>query len=206
MVCKACNIYFGSLCKCIQQIESGHPTTCVASSKVVPKGGQYIWMLLGSHDLITTSQRLPGILQLGQASNPNGGWLLGQNHYDKKTQALAMNSVATRTEEQIHIHVCTVVAGHQSASTRHILSQLHRADYTARLKSVPTAPSGSEMSCRVAAKLGDTVDIGKEIVDYIKSGTSCEAYVGAGVMTDNNGWTWGCVTTGHAAAETIFCH
>ena len=163
-------------------------------------------MLLGAHDLITTSQRLPGILELGQATHPNEGWLLGQNHYDKNTQALAMNSVATRSEEQIHIHLCPIVVGQRSARTQQLLTQLHRGDYTAQLKSVPMVPLGSEMSCRVVATKGDTIDIGREIVQYLNSGKSCEAYVGAGVMTDDNGWTWCCVTTGHTAAETIFCH
>jgi hypothetical protein len=204
--CESCNIYFGSLCQCIGQIESGHSTSCVASNNPVPKSGPPIWMLLGKHDLITTSQRMPGILELGQATHPNEGWLLGQQNYDKKTQALTMNSVATRTEEQIHIHICPIVQGHQSASTRQILSQLQRKDYTAQSKSVSAVPPGSEMSCRVVAKEGDPIDIGREIVRYLNSGSSCEAYVGAGVMTDNNGWTWGCVTTGHTAAETIFCH
>ncbi|KAJ5626009.1 hypothetical protein N7510_002318 [Penicillium lagena] len=210
--CNACYIWFGSLCRCLK-----NSADCtLAQPNVV---GDPIWALLSNkaaHGLITTSQKLPGILQLKQAPEPNRGWQLGQSvlrnppttpaQYTRKTGALAMNSVSTRTEEQIHIHVCN----NPTSVIRTILSRLPRAGYTqSTLVPLPLGfPAGSELRCQISPQPGMDINVANAILKYLGPLHSygCEQFrVGAGLIIDNYDYTWACVTTGTRGAEDLFC-
>lgn len=204
--CDGCYLWYGSLCECLK-----HPGGCTSTQPVV--AGNPIWVLLSNtalRGLITTSQKLPGILQLDQAPEPDKGWQLGQEtlkHPDKSVKytrargALAMNSVATRTEEQIHIHVCD----NPTSNLRRDLSKLLRSDY-ANLAPVP----GYSMWCQVAPFSGTNINVAARIFDYLATiphlAASCDKYkIGAGLITDTKDYSWACVTTGDVSAEELFC-
>ncbi|KAK9327448.1 hypothetical protein V1520DRAFT_283414 [Lipomyces starkeyi] len=220
--CNGCYIWFHSLCSCIRDLQHASTTTGCSPSENLHPGhpNQPIWMLLNAGDLITTTQLLPGILQLNNAPDPDGGWRLGQRvlqqghsgqTYNRVRGSLAMNSVATRSEEQVHIHVCD----NPVSKIRDKLSSLWRGNY-GTLQPVPLTTAegfrpGSEMSCRVSPNSGAVIDMARDISGYIGSlvapPASCAAYyVGAGVITDANDYTWACVTTGTRSAEELFCH
>ncbi|KFY97973.1 hypothetical protein V498_01756, partial [Pseudogymnoascus sp. VKM F-4517 (FW-2822)] len=216
--CDACFIWFNSLCSCIKRLENRDTTDCVSSDDL-SKGppNHPIWMLLNSRTLITTTKQVPGILELDQVKDSDGGFRLGQQvfqqniKFDRATGALALNSVATRNEEQIHIHVC----GIQTSKIRNVLSNLKPTDYTT-LKPVTLSPPdfkpGSAMSCRISSTPGATIDVARDVNNYLQSTVakapqSCDQYyVGAGVITDINDHSWACVTTGTRSAEDLFCH
>ncbi|KAL5366250.1 hypothetical protein BJX96DRAFT_169780 [Aspergillus floccosus] len=205
--CDGCYLWYGSLCHCLKS-----PGGCTRILPAVP--GNPIWALLSNtapRGLITTSQKLPGILQLDQAPEPYRGWQLGQyilSHpdpavkYTRASGSLAMNSVATRTEEQIHIHVCD----NPTSNLRQDLSKLPLSKY-ATLELVP----GYSMWCQVATSSGSDIDVAKTISNYLKTiphlSASCDKYkVGAGLITDSRDYSWACVTTGTKSAEELFCH
>ncbi|KZF20400.1 hypothetical protein L228DRAFT_240923 [Xylona heveae TC161] len=201
-ICSACNLFFGGLCTCIHRLENGLVTNCIASDPPSPNKGSPIWMLLNSHLLVTTTQLIPGILELDQAPDPDGGWRLAQENYDRAAGALAMNSVASRTEEQIHIHLCVP----QKQTIRDILSGLDRADYT-KLKYVPGLPNGWDMVCRVSPTQGSPINVASTIETFLSTAGGCNPYfAGAGVMTDSNDYTWACITTTATATEKVFCY
>ncbi|KAJ5091137.1 hypothetical protein NUU61_006007 [Penicillium alfredii] len=92
------------------------------------------WVVLNNGDLITTTQQVLGILQLGSAPDPDGGFRLGQNtlgngfpgqQYTKQTGTLAINGVSSRFEEQIHIHLCN----NSNSGVHKILDQQHRDNF-----------------------------------------------------------------------------
>jgi len=160
-------------------------------------------MLLSANDLITTTQLLPGILELSQAHNPEAGWTLGQDTYKRDQQGLAINSVQSRSEEQIHIHVCPI--GTTAQTLRDTLSHRKYSDYVT-LADVPTVP---DVQCRVAPQRGIPISgVAQTIKDFLAkpSVAACDSYVGAGVITDNNDYTWMCISTARGAAEYVFCH
>ncbi|KFY48868.1 hypothetical protein V495_00959 [Pseudogymnoascus sp. VKM F-4514 (FW-929)] len=216
--CDACFIWFKSLCSCIKRLENGDNTDCISSDDLSQGPPPYpVWMLLNSRTLITTTKLIPGILELDQVKDSDGGFRLGQEvlqqniKYSRDTGALALNSVATRNEEQIHIHLCNT----QTDKLRDLLSKLKRSDYD-KLKSVtlptPDFKPGFAMSCRIASIPGTIVDVARDINNYLqttvlKPPQSCDQYyVGAGVITDKYDHSWACVTTGTRAAEELFCH
>ncbi|KAK9369489.1 hypothetical protein V1509DRAFT_652245 [Lipomyces kononenkoae] len=210
--CNGCYVWFHGLCLCIHHLQSGSPTNCIPSGRLTPgHPNPPIWMVLNDRDLITTTQKLTGILQLNTAPDPDGGWRLGQQNIKRASGSLAMNSVATRSEEQVHIHVCDIL----SSKIRDKLSSLTRSSYGS-LQSVPLTAAegfkpGSEMSCRVSPNKGAVVDVARDINSTLAGlrppPANCAAYyVGAGVITDSNDYSWSCVTTGTRSAEELFCH
>ncbi|CAG7916576.1 unnamed protein product [Penicillium olsonii] len=213
--CNGCYIWFSSLCRCLQAFQSGSQTDCIASPVIgqgAPQPHQSpSWVVLGSGNLITTTQLIPGILQLQTAADIDGGFRLGQDTINaqqaRDSLALAMNSVSTRSEEQIHIHLCDST----NSGIRGILDQLDRNKYRTS-QSVPLAAlhkSNSAMNCRVSPNSGVDINMGRDVVEWLKQyqgSNDCAQYdVGAGVITDSSDYTWACVTTGHRAAENLFC-
>ncbi len=202
--CNSCYLWFNNLCSCIQKLRYSLHTNC-KSSDPVPHNTP-VWVLLEDQTLITTTQPLSGIEELDKAGiYANVGWNLGQRNYNRSTQALAMNSMATRTEEQIHIHVCNVKKNpcYPSGRTREILSCLDRSEYT-KLKPVPLMLGDSK--CRVASNQGEPIDnIAEDIIKEIQK-KECSKYIGAGIITDSRNYTWACVSDSTTAAEYIFCN
>ncbi|KFY76465.1 hypothetical protein V499_03887 [Pseudogymnoascus sp. VKM F-103] len=216
--CDACFLWFKSLCNCIKRLENGDNTDCISSDDLSQGPPNHpIWMLLNSRTLITTTQLVPGILELDQVKDSDGGFRLGQQvlqqnlKFSRVYGALALNSVYTRNEEQIHIHLCDV----QMSKLRDLLSSLKRSDYnTLSSVTLPTTDfkHGSAMSCRIASAPGTIIDVARDLNHYLQSTVakapqSCDQYyVGAGVITDWYDHSWACVTTGTRSAEELFCH
>lgn len=213
--CNGCYIWFSSLCRCIQAFQAGSHTDCIASP-VIGQGPPLpqqspSWVVLGSGNLITTTQLIPGILQLQTANDIDGGFRLGQDTINSQqardSLALAMNSVSTRSEEQIHIHLCDST----KTGLTDILNQLDRNLYRTS-KPVPLGalhkPTAA-MNCRVSPNSGVDINMGRDIVEWLSQfhgPADCAQYnVGAGVITDSSDYTWACVVTGHSAAESLFC-
>jgi hypothetical protein len=215
--CGACYLWFDSLCDCIHRLENGLNTDCISSEDLtLGPPNKAIWMLLNSRTEITTTQLVPGILELHQVTDSDAGFRLGQEVlqqnkiFSRASGALALNSVATREQEQIHIHVCN---NPPNSKLRNVLNTLTRTKFKI-LNSVPLPnfPPGSAMSCRVAPNPSLSIDMARDINNYLlstvaKAPQSCDQYyVGAGVITDKNDYSWACVTTGTKSAEDIFCN
>jgi len=211
--CKSCYIWSHGFCSCVQNILAKKTTNC-KSSPSLQSGVDTIWMLNEGRDLITINKPVPGILELSSLpSTPidyrNVGWRLGQSVSNRTSNALAMNSALRRSEEQIHIHVCDVFQYGNSGQTRDMLTSLKKSDYTT-LKKVVKSGLEMEMFCRVSSSKnlpskGAIIDIADDIADILKRQDICRYQVGAGIVTDNDDYTWACVTTGSNAAESIFC-
>lgn len=208
--CNGCYIWFHSLCGCIRDRQAGGMDCIFAFG---PPGSP-AWVVLTNGDLITSTLLIPGILQLATAADPDGGFRLGQNtlrnghagqQYSRATGTLAMNSVITRSEEQIHIHLCN----HPNSGVRGILNGLTRDNYRI-LKSVDISSLGKSnagMWCRVSPNKGEDVNVARDVLDFLGrvANTCAQDLVGAGVVTDVNDYSWSCVTTNQRAAETLFC-
>ncbi|OJJ34636.1 hypothetical protein ASPWEDRAFT_39716 [Aspergillus wentii DTO 134E9] len=194
--CDACNLYFGGLCRCLKQQDCFHDSNTGS------------WTLLHAEDLITTPRLLPGILELNQ---DNGGWKLGQivqlkrPHHTFANGALAMNSAAARTQEQIHIHVCE---NQGSAFRQYIEQKLKPTNFQTLQDTGFSAPFFKAKVLCQAQNLQGSADfeMGKLIFNYMsKLSQNCDKYhLGAGLINDKNGFTWGCVTQG-GGAEELFC-
>jgi hypothetical protein len=119
-------------------------------------------------------------------------WTFGQS---LQREALALNSVQSRDEEQIHIHVCT---GNSGVKNR--LSGLDPEDYKT-LREVPK----TSWKCRVNPKVGGTINgVTADIRTEIHF-ASCKEEVGAAVIVDNNDRSWMCITEEWGAIEHTFC-
>jgi len=213
--CNGCYIWFSSLCRCLRDFQFGFQTDCKASPDIgtgLPQPQQPpSWVLLRTGDLITTTQLIPGILQLNTAPDIDGGFRLGQNTLNDQqirgTGTLAMNGVSTRSEEQIHIHVCD----YPGSPLRDILDGLDVNKYKTS-QSVPLGAlhkPNAAMNCRVSPNQGVDINMARDITDWLKQyhgSNDCAQYnVGAGVITDSSDYSWACVVTGARAAENLFC-
>lgn len=169
-------------------------------------------MLLEDQRLITSTLPVSGIENLRDAGiHADDGWRFAQKNYNRSAQALVMNSMAARTEEQIHIHVCDIKDQpcNQSGRTREILSCLSRdtssRDDFKKLKAVPLMPGDTK--CKVSPTKGSqgSLDIAEDIETEIRK-KDCKLYTGAAIITDKNDFTWACVTDSPVAAEYIYCN
>ncbi|CAG7977581.1 unnamed protein product [Penicillium salamii] len=161
--------------------------------------------------LPTTTQLIPGILQLQTAIDIDGGFRLGQDTINSQqardSLALAMNSVSTRSEEQIHIHLCDSTKTGITGILDQLDRNMHRTSKPVPLGALhkPTAA----MNCRVSPNSGVDINMGRDIVEWLSQfhgPADCAQYnVGAGVITDSSDYTWACVVTGYSAAESLFC-
>ncbi|KAJ5716196.1 hypothetical protein N7493_008107 [Penicillium malachiteum] len=211
--CNGCYIWFSGLCTCLQKMQEQEKTSCIASSSLTP--GQKtppIWMINARNDLMTTTYLIPGILQLHQIPDYWVGFNLAQNTVRKNqgnTGTLALNSVASRTEEQIHIHLCN----NGNKNVRDVINGLDPAKYkTLATVDISKAMPGYAMQCRVSSqKDANIIDQGGDILSHLQTLSTdhgpdnCAQYhVGSGFMIDNSGLAWSCVTTS-GSAEKIFC-
>ncbi|KAE8352281.1 hypothetical protein BDV28DRAFT_4998 [Aspergillus coremiiformis] len=199
--CDACGLYFNSLCRCLK----GTATNCVSRGN---------WWLLNAHQLITTTQRVPGILQLG---SDNSGWQLGQEILGSSTVAqsltradgtLSLNSVLVRDQEQIHIHLCE---NPKSQLRNYLSSPPVRRDNYQTLKPIPTSfpdyPQGSVRCQASLTKGAANINVAQITSDYLNTVPKACAQdsVGVGLITDGNDYSWVCVTTGEHSGEQLFC-
>lgn len=196
--CEACGIWFHTLCDCIKGTGK-----CTPNGQFKP-GGPPVWTLLEPPDpqddkLVTTTELLPGIVEMSR-QNPgmhDEGWYFAQQNYNFKDEALALNSYRARDHQQVHIHVCD-----KNAATYKLLSN-SPAKSSGHLVKVDGA---NDLFC-ITSTTGSTLNsfatsLG---VFFNENPNSCWGKIGAGIMKDNRGWTWGCATTNTAGPLGVFC-
>jgi hypothetical protein len=186
------------------------------SSLAVGQRSPPSWVLNNPKDLITSTYKIPGILELHDIPDPNGGFAFGQNQLQKTFKGsgtLALNPAVSRSQEQIHIHLHNNPS--PGSKLRDVLSSVKLPDY-ATLSEVPlaTLPNVDQslrkfgsMFCRVASASGIVfMDQAADILGYLATlgPDSCERYkTGAGYMIDNRGYAWSCITTARSAEEAF---
>lgn len=194
--CEGCGLWFHSLCDCLQQ-----PTKCNTSSPI-QSGTPPIWALLETtgtaHNLITTTEHVPGILELSNAPQRyDAGWVFAQEHYNPQREALALNSFRARTHEQIHIHVCP-----RNSNLPGILSK-ETPNFSNRF-----VPLLNDPQVHCITVLSSTVlrNFATNIVSFLSTTSECPKLVGAGIIQDSQGvYTWGCVTINSAGPLAKLC-
>jgi hypothetical protein len=181
--CDNCFLWFNSLCKCQK---NGNCPTFTSNPE---------WVKIASGKLISTTQKTPGILEL-QSEAP---WQYGQSDLDRQNKALTINSVKTRTEEQIHVHVCPV----KEVVQRILASQ----NYAKFPKLAPIMlPVPEPWLCKVNPKKGQDISgVTADLQAEIKK-AKCKDFIGAAVVVDSNDRTWACVTTDDQPTQYTFCH
>lgn len=224
--CKSCYIWFSALCQCLKD----GPNRCPVSNHQNPPVPPY-WVQLNA-GLATTTQRIPDILDLQlHTSLRETGWNFGQEQWKKSGQALAVNSVHSKTEDQVHMHICP-----SNDFMRLFLSRLSSdTDCVSKYKSlqpvivggagsVQVEGPGSQlcvnpktgstltpytMYCRTPGQTSiDGASIARDIDNVLNDPqkTQCADYVGAAVVVDNHDYTWLCVTNDHLDTEHRFCY
>ncbi|KAK9434902.1 uncharacterized protein G6M90_00g026360 [Metarhizium brunneum] len=182
--CAACGIWFHTLCNCLQ-----HPLNC-QNSGTIQKYGAPVWVLLetppGDHNLVTTTQFLPGIRQMNAGHDE--AWLFAQQKFDKTSEALAMNPVVVRTMEQVHIHVCP-----RNTTTASMLGKITAFSSS---KLVQLADD-KEMYCLGIDHSVDVKGFAGLVADFINSPPPnvCKDMVGAAIIEDDKSRRWACATT-----------
>ncbi|KND91748.1 hypothetical protein TOPH_03791 [Tolypocladium ophioglossoides CBS 100239] len=186
--CMGCGIWFHSLCNCVQ-----HPQTCT-NSGTIKLNGPPVWVLLETDNLITTTELLPGILQMGTSHDE--GWIFAQENYKPGYQAVWLNSVRSRDMEQVHIHTCD-----RNSHTTNVLSDEKVISSTSlvQLKGDP------ELYC-----LGVNNDVtirgfSTALAAFLAKPPVCKELVGAGILHDHKGRTWACASTTQAGPKGKFC-
>lgn len=212
--CYSCWIWFGGLCSCLASFQCDISGT----DKTKPP----YWVRI-KQDLTTTTDPIPDILELQKHTNLREiGWDFGQRSYTPKKQALAINSRHSKTVDQIHMHICE--SNNLMSSFLSRLSTNCATPY-ATLQPVLFGGAGSvlvggsgptlcdehfapyTMWCRASKTAIAGKVIAADIDDVINNkGPKCPAYVGAAVVTDDNGYTWSCITTDHLDTEHRFCY
>jgi hypothetical protein len=149
-----------------------------------------VWALLetpGTKDnLITTTQFLPGILQMKPSDDE--AWIFAQSQYKPTTQALAMNPVLVRTMEQVHIHVC---------DRNKAMGTLLAKETIRSSSDLVQLANDKEMYC-LGVDHSVTVKGFAGILHGFLSQlpkTVCRDMVGAGIIRDDKSRMWACATT-----------
>ncbi|KAJ6120328.1 hypothetical protein N7523_004608 [Penicillium sp. IBT 18751x] len=184
--CNSCYIWFEQLCKCLQD------GAAVCPQRPSTSAGAY-WVLMSSGSLMTTTQLIPGIRELS-IEDP---WEWGQQLYARGSQALAINSARTRSQEQIHMHICPI-----NQATQTYLDNLDHTNYQSLTK-IP----GKPWYCRANQNKGQPISgVTADTQSRLASGQVCVDYVGAAVIVDSRDRTWACVTYDEDTTEYVFCH
>ncbi|KAH6604784.1 hypothetical protein Trco_006491 [Trichoderma cornu-damae] len=196
--CKGCGVWFSTLCDCLKGGGSG----CTHTGTVKPHGPM-IWVLLpkGEH-LITTTDLLPGILEMANdASRYEEGWDFAQKNHDPSSQALALNSVRSRTHEQFHIHICPKPTS-KDPRAYGILSKA-ALNPTNKLKAIA---GYNDLFCMSVEKgKGPIKGFATAIHDFLGEKKVCDGLAGAGIIRDAGDNTWACVTSNKDGPLAYFC-
>ncbi|CAH0037431.1 unnamed protein product [Clonostachys rhizophaga] len=202
--CEGCGIWFHSLCNCLKT-----PDKCPHTGTVKKDSHDSVWALITNgtnDDLITNTKIIPSIEEL-TAQEGNVGWDFAQSFstdvgfHNYSATALALNSWRARTHMQIHIHLCdkNMTTYTHLSTAKELPATPGTSDY--RLKQLDTDP---DLYCISVPKNGAIQKFG-ELVDYFRRGTDCTRRVGAGIMHDKRGNTWGCATFNSAGGVAKFC-
>lgn len=185
-LCDSCYLWFDQLCVCLQ---TGCPTRKSTSTNSE-------WVLMNGKLglLVTTTELMPGIRELW-VEDP---WTWGQEKWKRGSEALAINSVRTRSQEQIHMHICSV-----NDDAQKWLTNLDHTKYQTMTK-IP----GRDWQCRVGQQPGDSVHDMTDLTQRaLFSGSWCPDFIGAAVIVDNKDRIWACLTTDEKdTTEFVFCH
>lgn len=197
--CHACDIWYSGVCECLQ---SSLPSVgCIGNTVWAGPGHGLppIWILRKFNaNLISSSVLNTGIENLAQMPDKDEGWLLGLSNINTAIQALTMNSVETRSRNEIHIHLCSKNIG---ASV--YLATLNPAQYST-FTFVPFLGT-SGWYCEATAK-GITPKPSSDFIKWLGTSPSVNINkLGIGLLTDtHNNYLWTCVST-YGVAEEIFC-
>ncbi|OJJ96313.1 hypothetical protein ASPACDRAFT_63758 [Aspergillus aculeatus ATCC 16872] len=203
-VCSSCGVWFHSLCTCLQT------GTCVQQYPNPAPGAAY-WVKTPGGDLATVTVPVADILAL-EAEHPKlaeEGWDFGQSSAlavsNPATQALVINSVHSITHNQIHMHLCPLNRDMQRLLTQLVTPKTPLSQFKSRQPVRLTPQFGGQlMYCQAAQSKNQPIPgrIMSENIKAVRDDKSlCDYEVGAAVMRDSNGITWGCVTADHLSTE-----
>ncbi|OQD86161.1 hypothetical protein PENANT_c008G01801 [Penicillium antarcticum] len=199
--CDACGIWLHSLCVCQQN----------ASFCAWENSQGESWVKLAGQNLATTNEPIHNILAL--QTHPSlaiTGWDFGQQISDPSSQGLAINPVRTVTQDQIHMHICSINPAMRTFLTSKSTSALSTYSTLQPIQLTPQfkQPRGSDTMWCLASQTKNSPISGNAIYGAINSVLQmhgiCNYYVGAAVVRDGNGYTWGCVTADSGDAEHRF--
>ncbi|KAJ5622905.1 hypothetical protein N7490_011510 [Penicillium lividum] len=201
--CEACGIWLNSVCYCLK---TGN---CRQSSS----SGSF-WVQIGSA-LLTTNVAIDNIvtLQKSHAGLAQIGWDFGQMYYDASTQGLAINPVHSITQDQIHMHVCNKNAAMSNFLATTGSTAQGGISYYSSLTPI-TLPGSfqrdkqpSTMWCQAfqhpVTHIGGD-DVSAAINKVLAMSSVCNYNVAAAVISDDNDYTWACVTADRDDAEHRF--
>jgi CDP-diacylglycerol pyrophosphatase len=146
-------------------------------------------------NLITATQLIPGIREL-YVEDP---WTWGQQLWKPGKGALAINSVRTRSQEQIHMHICRA-----HDETQKFLGQL---DFTQYLKAM-TEVTEKKWMCQAGETGATSMDgMVAKVQGQLANDRWCPDFIGAAMIADSKGRIWACVTTEESeTTEFSFCY
>lgn len=180
--CDSCFLWFNKVCTCLKDGCVDSPTT-------------HSWIQLPDGKL-TSKQRMAGILELS-SEEP---WEWGQS-LASSSQALVINSVKARKQEQIHMHICEARTG-KPGGVRELLGGLRRSDYG----SLTQVKNQGDWWCRVEDKKNTPItNVISDIKSKVTKNPGCSNLIGAAVLTDTNDYKWVCLTTGLGSTQGQFC-
>ncbi|KAL7810566.1 hypothetical protein V8C44DRAFT_358784 [Trichoderma aethiopicum] len=196
-LCLGCGLWFHTLCDCVKG-----PSGCTHEGTVQPNG-QQVWFLTPKGEkLVTTTDILPGILEMAKDPAKYGeAWNFAQRYYDPGSEALALNSVRARTHEQFHIHVCKKPDVKKDAKVLKILD-------TAKHNTGPTLEQigNNDLWCRTVTKNNGPVrNFAQAIQAFLATGQLCEGLAGAAIIRDSHENLWACVTGDQHGPLAQFC-
>lgn len=191
--CDGCWIWFNALCSCLQNAGS-----CLTSKTNPP-----YWVLLNP-TLITASILIPDILDLQEHHGVlrDAVWEFGQTVYIPGTQALAINPAHSKTQDQVHMHVCPA-----NSAVKNGLTTLSTTCVTCYSNLTPVNVAGISMWCRAEQAKASSIDgVSDDIDKVLAMHGVCPYFVGAAVVRDGNGYTWSCVTADNQDTEHRVCY
>ncbi|KAF4466282.1 hypothetical protein FALBO_6864 [Fusarium albosuccineum] len=196
VTCAGCSLWFNSMCQCLK-----NPGGCVTDRTIHPSKDNPVWAHVATPMtpgfVVTTSEHIPGILEMGK-DRDNEGWSFAQHVYDPAHEALALDSFLTRRYEQVHINVCR-----KNKQAFAFFNELDAGDFNGTLTRM-RGQYQAEIYCMTSQDRLD--DFAYTVRDWIDENNDvCPELVGAGIITDRLGNTWGCVTTSPDGPRDLFC-
>lgn len=196
--CEGCSLFFHSICDCLKGLSDPSKKASCSANQALPTshpGSVWIHLPVTSDPLITTNQYMPGIEDM--TAKDDGAWSFAQKQFNSGSNALALNSFRSRTQEQIHIHICN-----RNKATYNLLSNARRENY----KDFGSLDPKLEMICRVNdQKNQDISGFAGDIANRKKWPTGCPFLVGAGIMRDKNNYAWACFTYNSRGPLELLC-
>lgn len=106
------------------------------------------------------------------------------------SKALVINSVKTRKQEQIHMHICPVRTG-KPAGIRKFLGGLPTSEYA----TLTQVKDREDWWCRVQKNPNTPITGVLGNIQSMAQQPGCKDLIGAAVLTGINDYKWVCITT-----------